>query len=186
MAVIKPKMVILKNGTEVCIRNRTLEDAEEMRSYMESVFSNDRFFMTTNDESREFRTVEKYGERTEMMNGHEHKLLLITEVDGQIVSISDVDCGSKKRNQHVGQVGISIRQDYRGLGLGTVLMQTMIDWATADSVIEKLALGVWAKNAPAIALYRKMGFVEEGRKVNEVKYADGSYDDCICMYRFAE
>jgi RimJ/RimL family protein N-acetyltransferase len=65
-------------------------------------------------------------------------------------------------------------------------MQTMIDWATTNPVIEKLALGVWSKNAPAIALYQKMGFVEEGRKVKEVKYAEGTYDDCICMYQWVK
>ena len=186
MAVIEPKHVTLKNGQKACIRTRKLEDVEKVMRCVEAIFSNDRFFMTTIEEIREQLTVEKQTERTELFNAHDQKLLLVVEIDGQIVSMSDVECGERERARHVGQIGISILPEYRGNGLGTAIMQTMIDWATAHPVIEKLALGVWADNAPAIALYEKMGFIEEGRKVREVKYADGSYDDCILMHRFVE
>ena len=186
MAVIESKTVTLKNGTKACIRTRTLEEFEKVRDCVEAIFSDDRFFMSTTAESKEWRTLDKYTERTELFNGHEQKLLLVVEIDGHIVSLSDIECGEKIRNRHIGRLGISIRQDYRSIGLGTAIIQTMINWATAHPDIEKLALGVWAANTPAIALYEKMGFVEEGRKIKEIKYADGTYDDCICMYRFVE
>ncbi|MHC4552019.1 MAG: GNAT family N-acetyltransferase, partial [Planctomycetota bacterium] len=149
MATIEPKTVTLKNGKKVCIRNRTLDDAEAMQTYMEAIFADDRYFMSTTEESKEWLTFEVFKERTESFNGHEHKLIIITEADGQIISMSDVYCGPKNRNRHIGHIGISVHADYRDIGLGTVLMQTMIDWATTNPVIEKLALGVWSKNAPA-------------------------------------
>jgi len=186
VAAIEPKIVMLKNSKKACIRNRTTEDSEKVLKCVLEIFQDDRFFLTTLEEIREKATIENANERTESFNSHDYKLLLIAEVDGQIVSLSDVECGEKKRNQHVAQIGISILPEYRGNGLGAAIIQAMIDWATAHPVIEKLALGVWAHNAPAIALYEKMGFTEEGRKVKEIKYADGSYDDCICMYRFVE
>lgn len=186
MATIEPKTVTLKNGQKACIRTRTLADAEKVLRCVETIFSDDRFFLTTIGEIREKLTVEKYTERTELFNNHELKLLLVAEVDREIVSMSDVECGEKNRNQHVGQIGISILPAYRRMGLGTAIMETLIGWAAAHPVIEKLALGVWAANKPAIRLYEKMGFVEEGRKVREVKYADGSYDDCILMCRFVK
>ena len=184
MAVIEPKTVTLKNGNKGCLRPRSCQDTESVFKFLDSVFAEDRFFLTTLDEIRDLRSFEKAKERTELFNTHENKLMLVTEIDGQIVSLSEIECGEKKRNRHIGQIGISILPAYRGLGLGSAIMETMIDWATANPVIEKLALGVWSRNEPAIGLYTKMGFVEEGRKVREVKYADGSYDDCICMYRF--
>ena len=39
---------------------------------------------------------------------------------------------------------------------------------------------------PAIALYRKNGFVEEGRRIQEVKMADGRYVDDILMYKLVK
>lgn len=184
MAVIASKTVTLKNGKQACIRVRKIEDSENVITCLENIFSDDRFFGSTLEEITSQASIEKANERTESFNAHKNKLLLIAEIDKQIVSLSDVQCGEKKRNQHVGHIGISILKQYRGIGLGTAIMQTIIDWATAHPAIEKLSLCVYTANTPAIALYEKMGFVEEGRKIREVKFADGSYDDCICMYRF--
>ena len=184
MAVIEPKQVTLKNGQKACLRSRTGRDTENVFKFLDRVFADDRFFLTTLDEIRELRSFEKAKQRAELFNTHDNKLMLVTEMDEQIISLSDIECGEKQRNCHIGQVGISILPAFRGVGLGTAIMETMIDWAAAHPLIEKLALGVWAANQPAIGLYQKMGFIEEGRKVREVKYADGSYDDCICMYHF--
>lgn len=161
-------------------------DVPKVLDYLKVIFQDDWFFATTTEEAKEWQVPEK--EQEIIMKNYQDpaKLMLVTEADGKMVSFSNIGAGERKRNNHVGQIGISILPDYRTNGLGTAIMQTMIDWATAHPVIEKLSLGVWAKNAPAIALYKKMGFIEEGRKVKEVKYADGTYDDCICMYRFVD
>jgi len=62
-------------------------------------------------------------------------------------------------------------------------MNAFIEWAEASSV-EKVCLSVFATNARAIALYQKFGFVEEGRRPNEVKLGPGEYVDDVLMYRF--
>jgi RimJ/RimL family protein N-acetyltransferase len=142
--------------------------------------------MTTAEEAKEWQTIEKEQEHIQNYYDDENKLMVITEIDGQVVSMSNIECGRRQRCRHVGQVGISILAQYRRLGLGTSIMQAMINWAVAHPVIEKLALGVWATNEPAFRLYQKMGFVEEGRKVREVKYACGYYDDCILMYKWCK
>lgn len=186
MAIIEAKTVELKNGKQACIRTRTLEDASKVQACVEAIFRDDRYFISTTEESKEWLPFEKYKERTQLFNEHGQKLLLVVEADDMIVSVSNIECGPRKRNRHVAQIGISIRRDYRDIGLGTAIMNVMIDWATAHPEIEKLALGVMADNERAIRLYEKMGFIEEGRRVREIKYADGSYDDSICMYRFVE
>lgn len=186
MAVIKSKTVTLKNGQKACIRTPIAEDTSSVIEYLKVIFADDHFFMTTAEEAKKWQTIEKEQEHLQKYYQDDNKLLLVTEIGGKIISMSDVECGPRKRNQHIGQVGISILEDYRNIGLGTAVMQAMIDWAAAHPGIEKLALGVWAANHPAIRLYDKMGFIEEGRKVREVKYADGSYDDCVLMYRFVK
>ena len=184
MAAIEPKTVTLKNGKTVCIRTPVATDTLCAIDYLKAVFASDRYFMTTAEEAKEWQTIEKEQAIIQKNYDDANTLMVVTAVDGRIISMSNIECGQRSRNRHVGQMGISILPEYRNNGLGTAIMQTMIDWATEHPVIEKLALGVWAKNTPAIALYEKMGFIEEGRKVKEVKYADGTYDDCILMYRF--
>lgn len=186
MAVIEAKRIVLKNGKEVCLRTPAAEDTKEVLKYLEGIFKDDRFFLTTAEEGKEWQKIETEREFIQKSYANENNLMAISEADGLLVSMSNIECDGKIPTRHVGQMGISILPDWRGIGLGTAILQTMIEWATGHPVIEKLALGVWAANQPAIGLYKKMGFLEEGRKVREAKFADGSYDDMVCMYRFVE
>ena len=58
-----------------------------------------------------------------------------------------------------------------------------VNLAHENPIIEKMKLGVFASNERGIHLYTKMGFIEEGRKVDEIKNADGEYIDVIEMYK---
>ena len=46
-------------------------------------------------------------------------------------------------------------------------MAAAIEWAR-ERGLHKLSLGVFAHNAAAIALYRKFGFLEEGRRIKHI------------------
>jgi len=64
--------------------------------------------------------------------------------------------------QHSMGIGIYVRADYQGLGVGTMLMEA------SKTLAMRLHLGaVWLSvfegNGPALALYRKTGFEESGR-----------------------
>ena len=51
--------------------------------------------------------------------------------------------------------------------MGTALVRAAIDWARGQG-LHKLCLEVFAHNAAGIAMYRKCGFIEEGRRVKPV------------------
>lgn len=84
---------------------------------------------------------------------------------------------------HVGSFGIGLASDWRGIGLGTRLMQAVIDEAerylTGMRVIQ---LDVFANNERGIRLYRRLGFTECGRFPGAVHHR-GKYVDLISMYR---
>lgn len=80
--------------------------------------------------------------------------------------------------EHSGTLGIGVRAPYRGAGLG----RRLIDAALADAWSRgfiRIELWVRAPNATAIALYRKAGFVEEGRRRDAVRLDDGSEDELL-------
>jgi RimJ/RimL family protein N-acetyltransferase len=79
-----------------------------------------------------------------------------------------------------GEIGMMVAADWRGRGVGTALVAAAIEWARARG-LHKLALSVFPHNDAAIALYRKSGFVEEGRLVRHVRRADGQLWDLIEM-----
>lgn len=63
------------------------------------------------------------------------------------------------------------------------MLEKLLKWAERDSYIEKISLGVFSIYESAIGLYKKMGFLEEGRKINEIKLHDKQYIDDVLMYK---
>lgn len=80
---------------------------------------------------------------------------------------------------HEGMMGMGVRAAHRGCGLGERLLRAALAAARAAN-FERVALSVYARNAAALALYRKVGFVVEGTRVRGRKL-DGEYDDVHMM-----
>ncbi len=79
-----------------------------------------------------------------------------------------------------GEFGMAVERDWRGRGVGAALVAAAIDWARAEE-LHKLCLEVFPHNEAAIALYRKFGFVEEGRRVKQIRRANGELWDSLVM-----
>ena len=79
-----------------------------------------------------------------------------------------------------GDVGMAIAREWRGRGVGSALMEAAIEWSR-ERGLHKLSLSVWPHNAAAIALYRKYGFVEEGRRVKQFRRQSGELWDIVEM-----
>ncbi|SHK22442.1 ribosomal protein S18-alanine N-acetyltransferase [Halomonas caseinilytica] len=78
---------------------------------------------------------------------------------------------------------ILVARHARRRGLAFALMQAVIDQARAWKS-ERLLLEVREGNAPAIALYRRMGFAEDGRRRDYYPSLDGAgREDALLMSR---
>jgi ribosomal protein S18 acetylase RimI-like enzyme len=81
--------------------------------------------------------------------------------------------------KHVATLGIAVAADHRRRGIGSALMAEAFRWGRGVDV-EKMMLAVYPHNDVAIALYRKFGFVEEGRLVGHSRKSTG-YEDEVLM-----
>jgi ribosomal protein S18 acetylase RimI-like enzyme len=79
-----------------------------------------------------------------------------------------------------GELGMLVARDRRGRGVGTALVAAAIEWARGRG-LHKLTLSVFPHNDAAIALYRKFGFVEEGRRPKQMRRASGELWDLVEM-----
>jgi L-amino acid N-acyltransferase YncA len=79
-----------------------------------------------------------------------------------------------------GEFGMFVDRGWRGHGVGSALVQAAIGSAR-DQGLHKLCLEVFAHNAAAIALYRRSGFAEEGRRAKQYRRASGELWDSIVM-----
>lgn len=107
-------------------------------------------------------------------------IFLVAEKEGQIVGHAFIEPLRLKSICHVAELSIVVHEGWQERGIGTALMHHIIDWAKYFSeTIEKIELSVRASNTRAIALYKKMGFVEEGRLKNRVKVNNIYIDDIL-------
>jgi len=86
------------------------------------------------------------------------------------------------RRRHVGQIGMAVRDDWQGKGVGTALMQAAIDLADKWLNLSRLELEVYTDNESAVRLYKKFDFVIEGTLVR-FAFRDGQYVDAYEMAR---
>ena len=101
---------------------------------------------------------------------------LLADAGGEIVGSIHVDVS----RFGFGEIGMAVARDWRGRGVGSALLDAAIGWSR-ERGLHKLSLGVFAHNARAIALYRKFGFVEEGRRVKHYRRSSGELWDSIEM-----
>lgn len=80
----------------------------------------------------------------------------------------------------VGEIGMAVAREWRGRGVGSGLLAAAIARAR-ERGLHKLSLSVFPHNAAAISLYRKFGFVEEGRRIKHYRRASGALWDAVEM-----
>lgn len=99
----------------------------------------------------------------------------------EIIALSSLESGCRRRVAHVLTLGVMIRADWRSRGLGRAMMRALLDAACAAPTVQKVSLSVYSTNPRAIRLYEQFGFEHEGRRLGQVRQADGAYVDELIM-----
>jgi RimJ/RimL family protein N-acetyltransferase len=104
---------------------------------------------------------------------------LLALEDGRVVGSISIRRDDHPATDHVATFGMFVVSAHRGRGVGSALLSEALRWARSYGV-ERVELTVYPHNDAAIALYRRFGFVEEGRLVRHAKKSYG-YEDEILM-----
>lgn len=113
-----------------------------------------------------------------LRNGAIHVVAL---VDGEVVGWCDLRPKAAVTQQHSAVLGMGVVREHRGEGLGTRLLAATLDLADARG-LRRAELVVRADNGPAIALYRRFGFVVEGH-CRQYLHHGGVDHDALLMAR---
>ena len=88
----------------------------------------------------------------------------------QMVGAVTCERDSRAKVAHIGTiVGMMVRDDMQGQGIGRALLAATLEQARADGTLEQLILTVTASNAPAARLYEHAGFVRYGTLPRAIK-----------------
>lgn len=170
-----------KDRRPIVIRSARPSDAAGILEHARAILAERIYSVTEPDELT--MTVEEEAAWIEGYREHPGRLAIVAELEGKVVGFLHFAVQDKKRVEHVGSFALSVDADYRNQGIGRLMIEELLAWATVQPTIEKVALGVLSTNERAIALYRKLGFQEEGRKVREIRMGMGEYVDDVLMYK---
>jgi len=170
----------VKDGRRVVLRTPRWEDLDDFLELINSlVYEADILRTERVSREEEIDFLSKVLSRLEK----DEMFYLIAEVDGKVVAVSEV---SKRTGyeKHVGVIGIAIKSGFRDLGIGTEMMETLIEQAQ-EMGLKVLTVSAFATNTRAIHTYEKVGFVQTGR-VPKKYFKEGKYIDEIIMTKLLE
>lgn len=175
------KQAALKDGRTCTIRRPEAADAEELLRQQRRT-SGETPYLIVEPEEIDWTQEEQAG-RIRRWNAAPDKLRLIAEVDGTLAGAAIVyGAGVQSRLRHRCSVDITLCRDFWGMGIGTILLGELLCAAKAAGY-EQAELEVVSTNAPAVGLYKKLGFEAVGTIPRAMKYRDGSYADFLFMVK---
>lgn len=109
-------------------------------------------------------------------------VFLVAKYKDEIIGTSDVNPGRGRKN-HIGEFGIVIKNGYRGIGLGSCLMQEIIKLSRKElkPKIKIIRLSVFPANKPAIGLYKKFGFKKVAEIPRQIQYKGKLINEIIML-----
>lgn len=161
----------------IIYRAAAASDAAQLLAYLKTV-GGETDNLTFGPEGIPF-TVEQEAALLEQIAASSNRRFFLALDGDRIVGNACVDGFGNPRFRHRCNLAISVLRDYWGRGIGTGLMERMLDFARQIGV-ELASLEVRSDNERAKALYRKFGFQSFGTFPKYFKIG-GQYFDVDCM-----
>jgi RimJ/RimL family protein N-acetyltransferase len=179
---MKPGSVIrkwqTKKGNQVVIRVVQASDLTDLLNYANELIKEDTYIQLYGEPLTVIHEKKYLGDcLKKVKNGQ--KIHLIVEVNGKFAGSCEVR-RFEKRKSHVGEIGISISQNYREEGIGTVCLEILI--AESKKIgLKLLTLNCFEINHRAIHTYQKVGFTVAGTIPGMLFYKD-KFENEVIMY----
>jgi len=111
------------------------------------------------------------------------KILLVLEVGGKVTGNALIEKADRSSQSHIGNFGIILGQEARGIGLSKEIFQAIQKEAKVKLGLKIIKLNACSANKRALSFYKKMGFKEIGRVKKGVKHY-GRYLDEVLMVKY--
>jgi putative acetyltransferase len=161
----------------VTLRRATMADAEALAALLadEAVYAGVL--------QMPYPTAEMWRKRLEPEVTDNGSLHLVAVAEGAVIGRAGIGVqGTSPRRRHAGWLGMTVGADWQGKGVGTLLLNSLLDWADNWAGLMRIELTVYTDNTRAIALYERSGFVHEGTHRAYALRA-GRYVDAHAMAR---
>jgi len=155
-----------KNGKETTIRPAQAGDS---CSIIDTVRSN--------ANERSYVLMEHYGKDAESEREYisgldgSKSLLIVAETGSEVIGCLaglQADAGKRPETAHILHLGLHLKEPFRGLGIGTHLLDYAVAWG-AEKGFKKLEANIFTTNKYSLGMFTKAGFAEEGVRKNRIQ-----------------
>lgn len=174
------KELILPDGKIIAFRKVTIDDIQPFFEFTKYIFNHltdytiDLPTEFSNDIELEKKQISKFSSPTNLLLGAFYK--------NKLIGVLDFISNKRDRINHWGKFGISLHADFQNFGIGTQMINMMIEWAKQNGQTKMICLSVHEDNTRAIHLYKKLGFTEYGLLKNCIKNMDGRFTNSVEMF----
>ena len=179
---LKPGMIIRRFDSgkdEIVFRYLRKEDLPQALEYINSLTKEKCFIGMQKEQTPEQESVWISASLKEMKEGR--GVTIVAEINGRFMGSASVKRKPLDANSHVCTIGIGLHSDFRGKGVGTEIMNTLIQQGRDVLKCSIAELSVYEPNAAAKRLYEKSGFAVTGRIPDGCNYYGKLYDEIIMV-----
>ncbi len=163
------------------IREVKLSDAEQILMFKRLVAAESDFLISYPDEIEDLMEQRRI---ITLYTTDKRRIFLVAEYKKRIIGVITLYGSHRRKIMHKGELGISVRKEFWGMGVGSAMMAECLRIAK-ERGFKKIQLEVMEGNERGMALYKKFGFEVEGVKKNAV-YQNGKYHNLFVMGKWLE
>lgn len=149
-----PKTVRLKDGTAITLRPLRPDDADRLVALFSDVDEEE--LRILRDDVTNPEVVRRWA--TEL--DYERVLPIVAEVEGRLIGDATLHRRPVSPYEKVGKVRLYVHRDYRRRGVGTALLNELLDVARALG-LEQVLMEFYVEHAALIAAFQRRGFTRE-------------------------
>jgi RimJ/RimL family protein N-acetyltransferase len=164
---------------KLTIRPLEIGDTRALLAYVNELIAEDTYLMLSGKKMT-YAQEKKYVTDSIARMGKNEKIHIVAAVGDRIVGSADIRRG-EKRKHHIGEIGIAILPSHRRQGLGRKLLERLIAEGKRLG-LRMVMLHCFENNTVALALYKKLGFVECGVLPEALHYR-GQYVGDVTLYK---
>jgi RimJ/RimL family protein N-acetyltransferase len=174
--MMKPyqKEGVLKDGSRVILRAMVKEDREKLLEFFQRLDEKDLLFLRS--DVRDPAVIERWANNID----YRRAFPLLAEVGGRIVGDATLHMRLMGWKRHVGNVRVVVAKDYQGKGLGTLLINELVELA-GEFGLEKLIAEIHLQAHSALAAFKRAGFSTKAVFEDLVKDLTGRSSDLVVM-----
>jgi len=173
------KTITLKDGRPCVLRSGMEQDGQALLDLFILTHTQTDFLVDYPDEIT--MTAEEETQFLKTKAESENEVEILAVADGRVVGSAGVWCvRDRAKLRHRAWFGVSVAQDFWGLGIGRALTEAAVECAKAAGY-RQLELEVLEDNEKAIALYKSAGFAEYGRNPLGINLRGSGYHALALM-----